>query len=119
MNPGKGGKRFEENYKKSKINGDQKEDTSICSLSLFLSLSLSLSQAYHLIKEMQQCIPSVNLSYYISNKTIETTHSAMGVPLRQGEGSEGVRAGRGGGKGGEGEESEEESVGEEEEVEEA
>ena len=55
-------------------------------------------------------MPSVNMAYYINIKTIETIHSALGIPLGRGVGADHVR---GGGRGGEGGESDEESVGEE------
>ena len=50
------------------------------------------------------------MAYYINIKTIETIHTALGIPLGRGIGAEGVKGGGGGGEGGE---SDEESVGEE------
>ena len=71
------------------------------------------SQAYSLMKEMRQRIPSVNLAYYIDIRTIETVHSALGIPLGRGIGGD-VNSGGRKGEGGVSEESEgEESVGEE------
>lgn len=64
-------------------------------------------QAYDLMGEMRDHMPSVNMAYYINIKTIETIHAALEIPL-----------GRGGGVGRMGEEgrgdgaSEDESVGE-------
>ena len=66
-------------------------------------------QAYSLMEEMRQHMPSVNMAYYINIKTIETVHSALEIPLGRDVGAEGGR----GGERGRGEEvSEDESVGE-------
>lgn len=35
------------------------------------------------MQEMQKHLPSVNMAYYVSTKTIETIHSALDIPLRQ------------------------------------
>ena len=53
-------------------------------------------QAYSLMEEMRQHIPSVNMAYYINVKTIETIHSALEIPLGHGAGVEG-RGGEGSG----------------------
>ena len=64
------------------------------------------------MQEMRQRIPTVNMAYYVDIKTIETIHSALGIPLGRGIGAD-VAHSRGGGsvdeEGSEGEE----SVGEE------
>ena len=61
------------------------------------------------MEEMRQHMPSVNMTYYINIKTIETVHSALEIPLGRGVGAEGERGGEGRR---EEEMSEEESVGE-------
>ena len=37
---------------------------------------------------MRQRIPTVNMAYYIDIKTIESIHSALGIPLGRGIGAE-------------------------------
>ena len=48
----------------------------------------SVFQAYSLMQEMRQRIPTVNMAYYVDIKTIETIHSALGIPLGRGIGAE-------------------------------
>ena len=43
------------------------------------------------MEEMREHMPSVNMAYYISIKTIEAVHSGLGLPLGRGVGGEGVR----------------------------
>ena len=62
-----------------------------------------------MMQEMRQRIPTVNMGYYVDIKTIESIHSALGIPLGRGIGAE-----AGNGQRDQEEESEgEESVGEE------
>ena len=61
---------------------------------------------------MRQRIPTVNMAYYVDIKTIETIHSALGIPLGRGIGADVVHS-RGGGSVDEEDSEGEESVGEE------
>ena len=47
-----------------------------------------LFQAYSLMQEMRQRIPTVNMAYYVDIKTIEAIHSALGIPLGRGIGAD-------------------------------
>ena len=40
------------------------------------------------MKELRQRIPSVNMAYYVSLKTIETIHKALDIPLGRGVGAD-------------------------------
>ena len=40
------------------------------------------------MQELRQRIPSVNMAYYISMRTIESIHKALGIPLGRGMGGE-------------------------------
>jgi len=46
------------------------------------------NQAYVLMKELRQRIPSVNMAYYVSLKTIENIHKALDIPLGRGVGAD-------------------------------
>lgn len=61
------------------------------------------------MQEMRQRIPTVNMAYYVDIKTIESIHSALGIPLGRGIGAEAGNGQRDLEEGSEGEE----SVGEE------
>ena len=40
------------------------------------------------MKELRQRIPSVNMAYYVSLKTIEAIHKALDIPLGRGVGAD-------------------------------
>lgn len=40
------------------------------------------------MKELRQRIPSVNMAYYVSLKTIESIHKALEIPLGRGVGAD-------------------------------
>ena len=46
------------------------------------------SQAYSLMEEMRERIPSVNMAFYINIQTIETVHATLGMPMKHGLGAE-------------------------------
>lgn len=41
-----------------------------------------------MMQEMRQRIPTVNMTYYVDIKTIESIHSILGIPLGRGIGAE-------------------------------
>ena len=45
-------------------------------------------QAYSVMEEMRQRVPTVNMAYYVNLKTVESIHKAVGVPLGRGMGAE-------------------------------
>ena len=84
---------------------------------MFLSPKIILffhPQAYSLMEELRQRIPTVNMAYYVDIRTIEAVHSALGMPLGRGVGAEGLTGGGVGGaieeEGSEGEDSVDEEV---------
>eukprot|EP00794_Sanderia_malayensis_P006805 gene6805-7574_t len=46
------------------------------------------NQSYALMKELRQRIPSVNMAYYVSMRTIENIHNALDMPLGRGLGAD-------------------------------
>eukprot|EP00795_Rhopilema_esculentum_P000551 gene551-10237_t len=46
------------------------------------------NQAYALMKELRQRVPSVNMAYYVPIKTIEAVHKALEIPLGRGIGAD-------------------------------
>ena len=42
------------------------------------------SQAYSLMQELRQRVPSVNMSFYVNIRTIEVIHKALDIPLERG-----------------------------------
>ena len=47
-----------------------------------------IPQAYSLMEEMRERIPSVNMGFYIDMQTIEAIHTALGLPMKHGLGAE-------------------------------
>jgi intraflagellar transport protein 140 len=43
-------------------------------------------EAYRLMEEMHQHMPSVNMAYYVNAQTIEAVHTALQIPLRKDRG---------------------------------
>ena len=43
------------------------------------------------MEEMRQRLPTVNMTYYVDIRTIETIHSGLGIPLGRGVGGGDVR----------------------------
>ncbi|KAM8960405.1 intraflagellar transport protein 140 homolog [Pelodytes ibericus] len=48
-------------------------------------------KAYRSLEEMRSKIPSANLTYYVSQGTLEAVHRALSIPLNRPKGSEHVR----------------------------
>lgn len=51
---------------------------SFCALTLLAALC---PQAYKYLEEMRQQLPSANVSYYVSQRTVDAVHQGLGLPL--------------------------------------
>ena len=45
-------------------------------------------QAYGLMEELRQRVPTVNMSFYVEIQTIEAIHNSLGIPLGRGIGAD-------------------------------
>lgn len=51
---------------------------SFCALTVLAALC---PQAYRYLEEMRQRLPSANVSYYVSQHTVDAVHQGLGLPL--------------------------------------
>ena len=42
---------------------------------------LCVTQAYKYLEEMRKRVPSTNVSYYVSQRTVDAVHQGLGIPL--------------------------------------
>lgn len=54
-------------------------------------MSSPSDQAYRCLEEMRSKMPSVNLTYYVSQSTVEAVYRALSIPLSHKPASEHVR----------------------------